>query len=218
MSSCGDDCRSWSSVQPDDRRVLRGLPVEADSTFTSVRLSLPRDAISKAPTGILLRVRARRAVVRVATTAHAPRRAPVDASHALIPPTTRPAILTESSRLAEALRNVSNALPVSPPTQPRLGHADDLSASVRDGGAARRASERSRAALDSCHRCGAIGPRRDLLDYLPLLCGPIRLHMKTARRRVRPPGDPVGSLPDPPVHVSKRETALIRGDRARLAG
>jgi two-component system, OmpR family, sensor histidine kinase MtrB len=201
---------------------------EADSTLSSVRLSLVLAAVITTGLGILLGVfSARRAVRPLGTAAQAASAIAGGRLDTRLETTDDPdlRILTESfNDMAEALqqrveRDARFASDVSHELRSPLM---TLSASVEVMEARRdELPERSRAALDllSSDVVRFQGLVEDLLEISRFDAGAIRLHMEEllAAEFVRH-AVAVSSLPDTPVHVSERaELALIRGDRRRLA-
>jgi signal transduction histidine kinase len=201
---------------------------EADSTLSSIRLSLLLAAAITTGLGILLGIfSARRAVRPVGTAAQAASAIAGGRLDTRLETTDDPdlRILTESfNDMAEALqqrveRDARFASDVSHELRSPLM---TLSASVEVMEARRdELPERSRAALDllSSDVVRFQGLVEDLLEISRFDAGAIRLQMEEllaaefVRRAVA-----VSSLPDTPVHVSERaELALIRGDRRRLA-
>ena len=201
---------------------------EADSTLSSVRLSLVFAAAITTGLGILLGIfSARRAVRPVATAARAASAIAGGRLDTRLETTDDPdlRILTESfNDMAEALqqrveRDARFASDVSHELRSPLM---TLSASVEVMEARRdELPERSKAALDllSSDVARFQGLVEDLLEISRFDAGAIRLHMEEllAAEFVRQ-AIAVSSLPNTPVHVSDRaELALIRGDRRRLA-
>jgi two-component system, OmpR family, sensor histidine kinase MtrB len=201
---------------------------EADSTLSSVRLSLVLAAVITTGLGILLGIfSARRAVRPLGTAALAASAIAGGRLDTRLETTDDPdlRILTESfNDMAEALqqrveRDARFASDVSHELRSPLM---TLSASVEVMEARRdELPERSRAALDllSSDVVRFQGLVEDLLEISRFDAGAIRLHMEEllAAEFVRH-AVAVSSLPDTPVHVSERaELALIRGDRRRLA-
>lgn len=201
---------------------------EADSTLTSLRLSLILAAAITTGLGILLGIfAARRAVRPVGTAAQAASAIAGGRLDTRLETTDDPdlRILTESfNDMAEALqqrveRDARFASDVSHELRSPLM---TLSASVEVMEARRdELPERSQAALDllSSDVVRFQGLVEDLLEISRFDAGAIRLHMEEllAAEFVRQ-AIAVSSLPETPVHVSDRaETALIRGDRRRLA-
>jgi two-component system, OmpR family, sensor histidine kinase MtrB len=201
---------------------------EADSTLSSVRLSLVLAAAITTGLGILLGVfSARRAVRPLGTAAQAASAIAGGRLDTRLETTDDPdlRILTESfNDMAEALqqrveRDARFASDVSHELRSPLM---TLSASVEVMEARRdELPERSRSALDllSSDVVRFQGLVEDLLEISRFDAGAIRLHMEEllAAEFVRH-AVAVSSLPDTPVHVSERaELALIRGDRRRLA-
>jgi two-component system, OmpR family, sensor histidine kinase MtrB len=201
---------------------------EADSTLSSVRLSLVLAAVITTGLGILLGIfSARRAVRPLGTAAQAASAIAGGRLDTRLETTDDPdlRILTESfNDMAEALqqrveRDARFASDVSHELRSPLM---TLSASVEVMEARRdELPERSRAALDllSSDVIRFQGLVEDLLEISRFDAGAIRLHMEEllgaefVRHAVA-----VSSLPDTPVRVSERaELALIRGDRRRLA-
>jgi two-component system, OmpR family, sensor histidine kinase MtrB len=202
--------------------------VEADSTLSSVRLSLVLAAVFTTGLGILLGIfSARRAVRPLGTAAQAASAIAGGRLDTRLETTDDPdlRILTESfNDMAEALqqrveRDARFASDVSHELRSPLM---TLSASVEVMEARRdELPERSRAALDllSSDVIRFQGLVEDLLEISRFDAGAIRLHMEEllAAEFVRH-AVAVSSLPDTPVRVSERaELALIRGDRRRLA-
>jgi two-component system, OmpR family, sensor histidine kinase MtrB len=201
---------------------------EADSTLSSVRLSLVLAAVITTGLGILLGIfSARRAVRPLGTAAQAASAIAGGRLDTRLETTDDPdlRILTESfNDMAEALqqrveRDARFASDVSHELRSPLM---TLSASVEVMEARRdELPERSRTALDllSSDVVRFQGLVEDLLEISRFDAGAIRLHMEEllAAEFVRH-AVAVSSLPDTPVHVSERaELALIRGDRRRLA-
>ena len=201
---------------------------EADSTLSSVRLSLILAAAITTGLGILLGIfSARRAVRPVGTAAQAASAIAGGRLDTRLETTDDPdlRVLTESfNDMAEALqqrveRDARFASDVSHELRSPLM---TLSASVEVMEARRdELPERSKAALDllSSDVARFQGLVEDLLEISRFDAGAIRLHMEEllAAEFVRQ-AVAVSSLPDTPVHVSERaELALIRGDRRRLA-
>jgi two-component system, OmpR family, sensor histidine kinase MtrB len=201
---------------------------EADSTLSSIRLSLLLAAAITTGLGILLGIfSARRAVRPVGTAAQAASAIAGGRLDTRLETTDDPdlRILTESfNDMAEALqqrveRDARFASDVSHELRSPLM---TLSASVEVMEARRdELPERSRAALDllSSDVVRFQGLVEDLLEISRFDAGAIRLHMEEllAAEFVRH-AVAVSSLPDTPVVVSERaELALIRGDRRRLA-
>jgi two-component system, OmpR family, sensor histidine kinase MtrB len=201
---------------------------EADSTLSSVGLSLVLAAVITTGLGVLLGIfSARRAVRPLGTAAQAASAIAGGRLDTRLEITDDPdlRILTESfNDMAEALqqrveRDARFASDVSHELRSPLM---TLSASVEVMEARRdELPERSRAALDllSSDVIRFQGLVEDLLEISRFDAGAIRLHMEEllAAEFVRH-AVAVSSLPDTPVHVSERaELALIRGDRRRLA-
>ncbi len=201
---------------------------EADSTLSSVRLSLVLAAAITTGLGVLLGIfSARRAVRPLGTAAQAASAIAGGRLDTRLETTDDPdlRILTESfNDMAEALqqrveRDARFASDVSHELRSPLM---TLSASVEVMEARRdELPERSRAALDllSSDVVRFQGLVEDLLEISRFDAGAIRLHMEEllAAEFVRH-AVAVSSIPDTPVHVSERaELALIRGDRRRLA-
>ena len=201
---------------------------EADSTLSSVRLSLILAAAITTGLGILLGIfSARRAVRPVGTAAQAASAIAGGRLDTRLETTDDPdlRILTESfNDMAAALqqrveRDARFASDVSHELRSPLM---TLSASVEVMQARRdELPERSQAALDllASDVVRFQGLVEDLLEISRFDAGAIRLHMEEllAAEFVRQ-AVAVSSLPDTPVHVSERaELALIRGDRRRLA-
>ena len=201
---------------------------EADSTLSSVRLSLVLAAAITTGLGILLGIfSARRAVRPVATAAQAASAIAGGRLDTRLETTDDPdlRILTESfNDMAQALqqrveRDARFASDVSHELRSPLM---TLSASVEVMEARRdELPERSQAALDllSSDVVRFQGLVEDLLEISRFDAGAIRLHMEEllAAEFVRQ-AVAVSSLPHTPVHVTERaELALIRGDRRRLA-
>ena len=201
---------------------------EADSTLTSLRLSLVLAAAITTGLGILLGIfSARRAVRPVGTAAQAASAIAGGRLDTRLETTDDPdlRILTESfNDMAEALqqrveRDARFASDVSHELRSPLM---TLSASVEVMEARRdELPERSQAALDllSSDVKRFQGLVEDLLEISRFDAGAIRLHMEEllAAEFVRQ-AIAVSSLPSTPVHVSERaELALIRGDKRRLA-
>lgn len=202
--------------------------VEADSTLSSVRLSLILAAAITTGLGILLGIfSARRAVRPVGTAAQAASAIAGGRLDTRLESTDDPdlRILTESfNDMAEALqlrveRDARFASDVSHELRSPLM---TLSASVEVMQARREElPERSRAALDllASDVVRFQGLVEDLLEISRFDAGAIRLHMEEllAAEFVRQ-AIAVSSLPKTPIHVEERaELALIRGDRRRLA-
>lgn len=202
---------------------------EADSTLSSVRLSLVLAAAITTGLGILLGIfSARRAVRPLATAAQAASAIAGGRLDTRLETTDDPdlRILTESfNDMAAALqqrveRDARFASDVSHELRSPLM---TLSASVEVMQARRdELPERSQAALDllASDVVRFQGLVEDLLEISRFDSGAIRLHMEEllAAEFVRQ-AVAVSSLPDTPVRVSERaELALIRGDRRRLAG
>jgi signal transduction histidine kinase len=201
---------------------------EADSTLSSLQLSLLLAAAITTGLGILLGVfSARRAVRPVGTAAQAASAIAGGRLDTRLEATDDPdlRVLTDSfNDMAEALqqrveRDARFASDVSHELRSPLM---TLSASVEVMEARRdELPERSQAALDllSSDVARFQGLVEDLLEISRFDAGAIRLHMEEllAAEFVRQ-AVAVSSLPDTPVHVSERaELALIRGDRRRLA-
>ncbi len=201
---------------------------EADSTLSSVRLSLIFAAAITTGLGILLGIfSARRAVRPVGTAAQAASAIAGGRLDTRLETTDDPdlRILTESfNDMAAALqqrveRDARFASDVSHELRSPLM---TLSASVEVMQARRdELPERSQAALDllASDVVRFQGLVEDLLEISRFDAGAIRLHMEEllAAEFVRH-AIAVSSLPATPVHVSERaERALIRGDRRRLA-
>ena len=201
---------------------------EADSTLTSLRLSLVLAAAITTGLGVLLGIfAARRAVRPVGTAAQAASAIAGGRLDTRLETTDDPdlRILTESfNDMAEALqqrveRDARFASDVSHELRSPLM---TLSASVEVMEARRdELPERSQAALDllSSDVVRFQGLVEDLLEISRFDAGAIRLHMEEllAAEFVRQ-AIAVSSLPQTPIHVSDRaEAALIRGDRRRLA-
>jgi signal transduction histidine kinase len=201
---------------------------EADSTLSSLRLSLIFAAAITTGLGILLGVfSARRAVRPVGTAAQAASAIAGGRLDTRLESTDDPdlRVLTESfNDMAEALqqrveRDARFASDVSHELRSPLM---TLSASVEVMEARRdELPERSRAALDllSSDVARFQGLVEDLLEISRFDAGAIRLHMEEllAAEFVRQ-AVAVSSLPETPVRVEPRaELALIRGDRRRLA-
>ena len=201
---------------------------EADSTLSSVRLSLVLAAAITTGLGILLGIfSARRAVRPVGTAAQAASAIAGGRLDTRLETTDDPdlRILTESfNDMAAALqqrveRDARFASDVSHELRSPLM---TLSASVEVMQARRdELPERSQAALDllASDVVRFQGLVEDLLEISRFDAGAIRLHMEEllAAEFVRQ-AVAVSSLPDTPVEVSERaELALIRGDRRRLA-
>jgi two-component system sensor histidine kinase MtrB len=201
---------------------------EADSTLSSVRLSLVLAAVITTGLGILLGVfSARRAVRPLGTAAQAASAIAGGRLDTRLETTDDPdlRILTESfNDMAAALqqrveRDARFASDVSHELRSPLM---TLSASVEVMQARRdELPERSQAALDllASDVIRFQGLVEDLLEISRFDAGAIRLHMEEllAAEFVRQ-AVAVSSLPDTPVRVSERaELALIRGDRRRLA-
>jgi signal transduction histidine kinase len=201
---------------------------EADSTLSSVRLSLVLAAAITTGLGILLGVfSARRAVRPLGTAAQAASAIAGGRLDTRLETTDDPdlRILTESfNDMAAALqqrveRDARFASDVSHELRSPLM---TLSASVEVMQARRdELPERSQAALDllASDVVRFQGLVEDLLEISRFDAGAIRLHMEEllAAEFVRQ-AVAVSSLPDTPVRVSERaELALIRGDRRRLA-
>jgi signal transduction histidine kinase len=201
---------------------------EADSTLSSLQLSLLLAAAITTGLGILLGIfSARRAVRPVGTAAQAASAIAGGRLDTRLEATDDPdlRVLTDSfNDMAEALqqrveRDARFASDVSHELRSPLM---TLSASVEVMEARRdELPERSQAALDllSSDVARFQGLVEDLLEISRFDAGAIRLHMEEllAAEFVRQ-AVAVSSLPDTPVHVSERaELALIRGDRRRLA-
>jgi signal transduction histidine kinase len=201
---------------------------EADSTLSSLQLSLLLAAAITTGLGILLGVfSARRAVRPVGTAAQAASAIAGGRLDTRLEATDDPdlRVLTDSfNDMAEALqqrveRDARFASDVSHELRSPLM---TLSASVEVMEARRdELPERSQAALDllSSDVARFQGLVEDLLEISRFDAGAIRLHMEEllAAEFVRQ-AVAVSSLPETPVHVSERaELALIRGDRRRLA-
>jgi len=201
---------------------------EADSTLSSVRLSLILAAVITTGLGILLGVfSARRAVRPVGTAAQAASAIAGGRLDTRLESTDDPdlRVLTDTfNDMAEALqqrveRDARFASDVSHELRSPLM---TLSASVEVMEARRdELPERSRAALDllASDVKRFQGLVEDLLEISRFDAGAVRLHMEEllAAEFVRQ-AVAVSSLPDTPVTVSERaELALIRGDRRRLA-
>ena len=201
---------------------------EADSTLSSVRLSLVLAAAITTGLGVLLGIfSARRAVRPLGTAAQAASAIAGGRLDTRLETTDDPdlRILTESfNDMAAALqqrveRDARFASDVSHELRSPLM---TLSASVEVMQARRdELPERSQAALDllASDVVRFQGLVEDLLEISRFDAGAIRLHMEEllAAEFVRQ-AVAVSSLPDTPVHVSERaELALIRGDRRRLA-
>ncbi len=201
---------------------------EADSSLSSVRLSLLLAAAITTGLGALLGIfAARRAVRPVGTAAQAASAIAGGRLDTRLETTDDPdlRVLTESfNDMAEALqlrveRDARFASDVSHELRSPLM---TLSASVEVMQARRDdLPERSRSALDllASDVVRFQGLVEDLLEISRFDAGAIRLHMEEllaaefVRRAVA-----VSSLPTTPVHVDERaEVALIRGDRRRLA-
>ena len=201
---------------------------EADSTLSSVRLSLVLAAAITTGLGILLGIfSARRAVRPLGTAAQAASAIAGGRLDTRLETTDDPdlRILTESfNDMAAALqqrveRDARFASDVSHELRSPLM---TLSASVEVMQARREElPERSQAALDllASDVVRFQGLVEDLLEISRFDAGAIRLHMEEllAAEFVRQ-AVAVSSVPDTPVRVSERaELALIRGDRRRLA-
>lgn len=201
---------------------------EADSTLSSVRLSLVLAAAITTGLGILLGIfSARRAVRPVGTAAQAASAIAGGRLDTRLESTDDPdlRVLTDTfNDMAEALqqrveRDARFASDVSHELRSPLM---TLSASVEVMEARRdELPERSRAALDllSSDVKRFQGLVEDLLEISRFDAGAVRLHMEEllAAEFVRQ-AVAVSSMPDSPVRVSERaELALIRGDRRRLA-
>ncbi|MGB0111955.1 MAG: HAMP domain-containing sensor histidine kinase, partial [Ilumatobacteraceae bacterium] len=201
---------------------------EADSTLSSLRLSLTLAAGISTGLGILLGVfSARRAVRPVGSAAQAASAIAGGRLDTRLESTEDPdlRILTESfNDMAEALqlrveRDARFASDVSHELRSPLM---TLSASVEVMEARREElPERSKAALDllASDVVRFQGLVEDLLEISRFDAGAIRLHMEEllAAEFVRQ-AIAVSSLPQTPVTVAPRaELALIRGDRRRLA-
>jgi two-component system sensor histidine kinase MtrB len=202
--------------------------VEADSTLSSVRLSLVLAAAITTGLGVMLGVfSARRAVRPLGTAAQAASAIAGGRLDTRLEVTDDPdlRILTESfNDMAEALqqrveRDARFASDVSHELRSPLM---TLSASVEVMEARREElPERSQSALDLL--AGDVkrfqGLVEDLLEISRFDAGAIRLHMEEllAAEFVRQ-AVAVSSLPATAIHVSERaELALIRGDKRRLA-
>ncbi len=201
---------------------------EADSTLSSVRLSLILAAAITTGLGVLLGIfSARRAVRPLGTAAQAASAIAGGRLDTRLETTDDPdlRILTESfNDMAQALqvrveRDARFASDVSHELRSPL---TTLSASVEVMQARREElPERSQSALDllSSDVVRFQGLVEDLLEISRFDAGAIRLHMEEllAAEFVRQ-AVAVSSLPHTPVHVTERaELALIRGDRRRLA-
>ena len=201
---------------------------EADSTLSSVRLSLILAAAITTGLGILLGVfSARRAVRPVGTAAQAASAIASGRLDTRLESTDDPdlRVLTDTfNDMAEALqqrveRDARFASDVSHELRSPLM---TLSASIEVMEARRdELPERSQSALDllSSDVKRFQGLVEDLLEISRFDAGAVRLHMEEllAAEFVRQ-AVAVSSLPDTPVEVSERaELALIRGDRRRLA-
>jgi signal transduction histidine kinase len=201
---------------------------EADSTLSSVRLSLILAAVITTGLGILLGVfSARRAVRPVGTAAQAASAIAGGRLDTRLESTDDPdlRVLTDTfNDMAEALqqrveRDARFASDVSHELRSPLM---TLSASVEVMEARRdELPERAQAALDllASDVKRFQGLVEDLLEISRFDAGAVRLHMEEllAAEFVRQ-AVAVSSLPDTPVTVSERaELALIRGDRRRLA-
>jgi signal transduction histidine kinase len=201
---------------------------EANSTLTSVRLSLVLAAAITTGLGILLGIfAARRAVRPVGTAAQAASAIAGGRLDTRLETTDDPdlRILTESfNDMAQALqtrveRDARFASDVSHELRSPLM---TLSASVEVMEARRdELPERAQAALDllASDVVRFQGLVEDLLEISRFDAGAIRLHMEEllAAEFVRQ-AVAVSSLPHTPVNVAERaELALIRGDRRRLA-
>ncbi len=201
---------------------------EANSTLTSVRLSLVFAAAITTGLGFLLGIfAARRAVRPVGTAAQAASAIAGGQLDTRLETTDDPdlRILTESfNDMAEALqqrveRDARFASDVSHELRSPLM---TLSASVEVMEARRdELPERAQAALDllASEVARFQGLVEDLLEISRFDAGAIRLHMEEllAAEFVRQ-AVAVSSLPDTPITVAPRaELALIRGDRRRLA-
>ena len=201
---------------------------EANSTLTSVRLSLVLAAAITTGLGILLGIfAARRAVRPVGTAAQAASAIAGGRLDTRLETTDDPdlRILTESfNDMAEALqqrveRDARFASDVSHELRSPLM---TLSASVEVMEARRdELPERAQVALDllASDVVRFQGLVEDLLEISRFDAGAIRLHMEEllAAEFVRQ-AVAVSSIPDTPVTVAPRaELALIRGDRRRLA-
>ncbi len=201
---------------------------EADATLSSVRLSLILAAVITTSLGVLLGVFAARRTVRpLATAAQAASAIAGGRLDTRLATTRDPdlSVLTDSfNDMAEALqrrveRDARFASDVSHELRSPLM---TLSASIEVMEARRNdLPERAQAALDLL--AGDVtrfrGLVEDLLEISRFDAGAIRLHMEEllAAEFVRQ-AVAVSSLPETPVTVSARaETALIRGDRRRLA-
>jgi signal transduction histidine kinase len=201
---------------------------EADSTLTSVRLSLVLAAAISTGLGVLLGVfAARRAVRPVGSAAQAASAIAGGRLDTRLESTDDPdlRVLTESfNDMASALqqrieRDARFASDVSHELRSPLM---TLSASIEVMQARRdELSERGQAALDllASDVVRFQGLVDDLLEISRFDAGAIRLHLEEllAAEFVRQ-AVAVSSVPDTPVAVTERaETALIRGDRRRLA-
>jgi two-component system, OmpR family, sensor histidine kinase MtrB len=201
---------------------------EAEATLSSVRLSLVFAALISTLLGVLLGYfAARRAVKPVATAAQAASSIAGGRLDTRLESTDDPdlRILTDSfNDMAEALqqrveRDARFASDVSHELRSPLM---TLAASVEVMEARRdEIPERAQAALDllSSDVTRFQGLVEDLLEISRFDAGAIRLHLEElmAAEFVRQ-AVAVSSLPATPVHVTGRaESALIRGDRRRLA-
>jgi signal transduction histidine kinase len=201
---------------------------EADSTLSNVRLALVLAAAITTGLGILLGVfAARRAVRPVASAAQAASAIAGGRLDTRLESTEDPdlRVLTESfNDMAEALqqrieRDARFASDVSHELRSPLM---TLSASVEVMQARRdELPERAQAALDllSSDVARFQGLVEDLLEISRFDAGAIRLHLEEllAAEFVRQ-AVAVSSMPDTPITVGARaESALIRGDRRRLA-
>ena len=201
---------------------------EAEATLSSVRLSLVFAALISTLLGVLLGIfAARRAVKPVGTAAQAASSIAGGRLDTRLESTDDPdlRILTESfNDMAEALqqrveRDARFASDVSHELRSPLM---TLAASVEVMEARRdEMPERAQAALDllSSDVTRFQGLVEDLLEISRFDAGAIRLHLEEllAAEFVRQ-AVAVSSLPSTPIDVSERaETALIRGDRRRLA-
>jgi two-component system, OmpR family, sensor histidine kinase MtrB len=201
---------------------------EAEATLSSVRLSLFFAALISTLLGVFFGIfAARRAVRPVATAAQAASSIAGGRLDTRLESTDDPdlRILTESfNDMAEALqlrveRDARFASDVSHELRSPLM---TLAASVEVMEARRdEIPERAQAALDllSSDVTRFQGLVEDLLEISRFDAGAIRLHLEEllAAEFVRQ-AVAVSSLPSTPVHVTGRaETALIRGDRRRLA-
>jgi signal transduction histidine kinase len=201
---------------------------EADATLSSVRLSLALAALITTSLGVLLGVfAAGRAVRPLATAAQAASAIAGGRLDTRLESTSDPdlSVLSDSfNDMAEALqrrieRDARFASDVSHELRSPL---TTLSTSIEVMEARRDdLPERAQAALDllASDVIRFRGLVEDLLEISRFDAGAIRLHMEEllAAEFVRQ-AVAVSSLPDTPVVVSERaETALIRGDRRRLA-